>query len=93
MTAIDLHDPVFDRLRRFQFLQETPGRQVFWYVPKSPFTGAGKSGIREGSMSRPGNDIELQMRETDRIERTARGKLRYLDQRLPVQHGDRQDAG
>jgi len=40
-------------------------------------------------MSKLGDDIELQMRETDRIEWTARGRLRFLDQRLPVKHGDR----
>jgi hypothetical protein len=87
MTAINFHDPIFDRLR--QFLQETPGKLMFRYVPKSPLTGAGELGIREGLMSKLGDDIELQMRETDLIELTACGKLRFLDQRLPVKYGDR----
>jgi phenylacetate-CoA ligase len=89
MTAVNFHDRIFDRLRQFQFLQETPGHLVFRYVPKSPLTGAEESEIREGLMGKLGDDIQLQMRETDRIERTATGKLRFLDQRLPVKYGDR----
>ncbi len=89
MTAINFHDRIFDRLRQFQFLQETPGQLVFRYVPKSPLTAAEKSGIREGLMKKLGEDVELQMRETDAIELTASGKLRFLDQKLPVKYGDR----
>ena len=89
MAAVDLHDRIFDRLRQFQFLQETRGNLAFRYVPKSPLTGAEDLGIREGLMKQLGDDIELQMRDTDPIELTAAGKLRFLDQRLPVEHGDR----
>jgi hypothetical protein len=89
MTAINFHDRIFDRLRQFQFLQETPGNLVFRYVPKSPLTGAEESRIRKGLMNKLRDGIQLQMRETDRIELTASGKLRFLDQRLPVKYGDR----
>jgi phenylacetate-CoA ligase len=89
MTAINFHDRIFDRLRQFQFLQETPGRLVFRYVPKSPLSSAEVSRIRKGLMNKLRDDVQLQMSETDRIELTASGKLRFLDQRLPVKYGDR----
>jgi phenylacetate-CoA ligase len=89
MTAINFHDRIFDRLRQFQFLQETAGQLVFRYVPKSPLTEGEVSGIREGLMKKLGDDMKLQMCATDRIELTPRGKLRFLDQRLPVKYGDR----
>jgi phenylacetate-CoA ligase len=89
MTAINFHDGIFDRLRQFQFLQEAPGCLVFRHVPKSPLTAAEASAIREGLMRKLGDDVDLQMRETEQIELTSRGKLRFLDQRLPIQYGDR----
>ena len=89
MTAINFHDRIFDRLRQFQFLQETAGSLVFRYVPKSRLTAVEESGIREGLMTKLGDDIELQMCETECIELTSSGKLRFLDQRLPVKYGDR----
>ena len=89
MTAVNFHDRIFDRLRQFQFLQETPGQLVFRYVPKLPLAASEELAIREGLMKKLGDDIALQMRETNAIELTARGKLRFLDQRLPVRYGDR----
>jgi phenylacetate-CoA ligase len=89
MTAVNFHDRIFDRLRQFQFLQETPGHLVFRYVPKALLTAAEESAIREGLMKKLGDDVGLQLRQTDRIELTARGKLRFLDQRLPIKYGDR----
>ena len=65
------------------------GNLMFRYAPKSTLTGAEELGIRGGLMRKLGDDSELQMRETDLIEWTARGKLRFLDQRLPVKQGDR----
>ena len=41
MTAIDLHDRIFDRLRQFQFLQETPVRPGSQFAPKLSFTAQG----------------------------------------------------
>jgi phenylacetate-CoA ligase len=89
MTAVNFHDGIFDRLRQFQFLQETAGRLVFRYVPKSPLSTSEESDIRARMMRKLGDDIVLEMCATDRIELTARGKLRFLDQRLPVKYGDR----
>jgi phenylacetate-CoA ligase len=88
MTAINFHDRIFDGLRQFQFLQETPGHVVFRYVPKASLTDAEESAIREGLKRKLGDDIGLQMLRTDLIELTGSGKLRFLDQRLPIKYGD-----
>jgi phenylacetate-CoA ligase len=89
MTMINFHDDIFDRLRQFQFLQDTPGKLLFRYVPKSALSPDEEGRIRQGLMEKLGDDVELQMRETDTITLTAHGKLRFLDQRLPIKYGDR----
>ena len=89
MTMINFHDNIFDRLRQFQFLQDAPGTLLFRYVPKSPLSPDEEERIRGGLMEKLGDDVELQMREADAIALTASGKLRFLDQRLPIKYGDR----
>lgn len=90
MTAINMHDDIFDNLRQFQFFQETPGEVVFHYVSKNgglPATEEVK--IRQRLMVKLGEDVALKLRPVPEIPRTKSGKFRFLDQRLPIQYGDR----
>lgn len=89
MTAINMHDSIFDPVRQFQFLQEQPGRVIFRYVPKRPLTVMQVQSIRQGLMHKLGSDMELSLVAVDRIERTRAGKFCFLDQRLTIKHGDR----
>lgn len=89
MTAINMHDPIFDPVRQFQFLQEKPGHVIFRYVPKQPLSTAQMETIRQGLMHKLGHDMELSLVSVDHIDRTRAGKFRFLDQRLTIKYGDR----
>jgi phenylacetate-CoA ligase len=90
MTAINMHDRIFDALRQFQFLQEEPGRVIFRYVAKHPpLTPNEESYIRHRLQIKLGEDMELLLQSVLEIPLTSRGKLRFLEQRLPIHYGDR----
>ncbi len=90
MTAINMHDDIFDPVRQFQFLQEQPGQVIFQFVPKDGrLSEAAAARIRQGLEAKLGPDVELGLRAVESIPRTRTGKFRFLDQRLPIQYGDR----
>jgi phenylacetate-CoA ligase len=90
MAAINMHSRIFDALRQFQFLQEKPGCVVFRYVAKHPpISPEAESRIRHGLQIKLGEDVELLLQPVTEISLTPNGKLRFLEQRLPVRYGDR----
>ena len=90
MTAINMHDDIFDPLRQFQFLQEKAGEVTFRYVTKSgALNDADVLKIRKGLVLKLGADVDLRLASVPEIPRTKAGKYRFLDQRLPIQYGDR----
>ena len=90
MTAINMHDDIFDPLRQFQFLQEKAGEVTFRYVTKSgALNEADVLKIRKGLVLKLGADVDLRLASVPEIPRTKAGKYRFLDQRLPIQYGDR----
>jgi phenylacetate-CoA ligase len=90
MTAINMHDRIFDALRQFQFVQEEPSRVIFRYVAKHPpLTPDEESHIRHRLLIKLGEDMELLLQSVPEIPRTPGGKLRFLEQRLPIRYGFR----
>lgn len=90
MTAINMHDGIFDPLRQFQFLQEKVGEVVFRYVTKGGPLGESEIlRIRRGLVLKLGVDVDLRLQGVAEIPRTKAGKYRFLDQRLPIEYGDR----
>ena len=89
MTAINMHDRSFDDLRQFQFFQDTPGRVVFKYIPKTALSPAQIENVREILAQKLGTDTELTLAAVKEIPRTQAGKYRFLDQRLAIKYGDR----
>ena len=87
MTAINMHDAIFDPLRQFQFFQEEPGKVTFRYVSKSPLGTEQEQRIRAGLMAKLGSDVELSLHSVETIPRRASGKVSFLDQRLPIGEG------
>lgn len=88
MTAINMHTPVFDRVRQFQFVQNEPGRIEMHIVPHPDYEAADEEGIRRELTEKWGSEIELSITRVPEIARTASGKLRFLVQNLPaVGHG------
>lgn len=91
MTAINMHDDIFDGLRQFQFFQERAGVVTFNYVPKAgSLNESEERKIRSGLQAKLGTDMTLHLKQVAEISRTKAGKFRFLDQRMPIQYGDRQ---
>lgn len=86
MTAINMHDDVFDSIRQFQFVQEERGVVTFKYVPRS--VGADLNRIHAGLARKLGNDVKIRFDRVDEIQPTRSGKHRFLDQRLDIKYGD-----
>ncbi len=90
MTAINMHDDLFDALRQFQFFQDRPGEVTFHYVAKAgTLPTSEQDRIRRGLERKLGDDVTLSLRPVVEIARTRSGKYRFLDQRLEIQYGDR----
>lgn len=90
MTAMNMHTPVFDPLRQFQFYQSAPGEVEFRYVPKSAAIEACALDAMRIALGRKlGDDVTLRLRQVDDLPPTVRGKRRFLVQDLPLEtlHG------
>ena len=88
MTAINMHDDVFDHVKQFQFVQDQRGVVTFTYVPKTTCVNGVVANMRSRLAVKFGDDMELRMQPVRDIAPTARGKHRFLIQKLPVQHHD-----
>lgn len=86
MTAINMHDDIFDGIRQFRFRQEQPGRVIFQYIPAGPLREDRLARIRSGLSVKFGTDVELELRQVAEIPRSSSGKLHFLDQQLPIRY-------
>jgi phenylacetate-CoA ligase len=82
LTAFNMHDGVFDDLYAVQFYQEAPGAAEFRYVPGPKFDSARLVKIEERMRHKLGDDFVVEMREVSDVEKTARGKHKWLVSRL-----------
>lgn len=87
MTAINMHDDIFDAIRQFQFHQHARGRVTFRYVARSN-ADPDLDDIRRRLLLKLGDDVELTMEPVEEIRPTLRGKHRFLLQELDLGVGD-----
>ena len=78
LTALNMHDSIFDDLYAVQFFQQEAGKAELRYVPGQNFSGARLPHIEAGMRRKLGDDFELTLRATQEVERTERGKHRWL---------------
>jgi phenylacetate-CoA ligase len=84
MTAINMHDNVFDLIKQFQFFQEERGKVIFRFIPRNSCTEAGVANMKERLMAKFGDDVWLTMQPVKEIPPTPRGKHRFLVQTLQL---------
>jgi phenylacetate-CoA ligase len=84
MTALNMHSEAFQRVRQFQFLQETPGEVEIRLVRGEGYADGDTVRLRKELEQKLGNSVRLKMAFVDDIPRTERGKHRFLEQRLPL---------
>jgi phenylacetate-CoA ligase len=88
LTAINMHDAIFEGLYAVQFFQEEAGRAEFRYVAGPGFHSSRLVAIESGLRRKLGDDFVLILREVRETEKTARGKHRGLVSRLSGQSCD-----
>jgi phenylacetate-CoA ligase len=82
-TALNMHDDTFDRVVRFQFYQDRPGRAVLRFVPAAGFSVSDRERIEHNLARKIDGRLHLTYQVVDAIELSARGKAIYVDQRIP----------
>ena len=85
MTAINMHDDVFDGVKQLQFRQSRPGMLTLDYVPKPGFSDEDIPRIRQALLRKLGDDTELELQGVDSIPRAPSGKAQWLVQEIDVQ--------
>ncbi len=85
LTAINMHDAIFEGLYAVQFFQEEAGRAEFRYVSGPGFHTSRLAAIEAGLRRKLGDDFVLVLRQVKETEKTARGKHRWLVSRMPGQ--------
>ena len=82
IAALNVHGPQFDRVARYQYYQDTPGRFEIRILPDRDFTEADRRAIADAYARKLGREVEFTVRVVDSIPLTSRGKLKLLDSRL-----------
>lgn len=90
MTAINMHDDIFDHVEQFQFYQEHRGKVAFRYIPKPSCNQLVVEDMMRRLRAKLGDDIVLEMARVSEIPLTGRGKHRFLIQELDLEIGDGQ---
>src|SRR2546427_25394 len=83
LTAFNMHNAVFNDLYAVQFYQERPGLAEFRYVAGPRFHGSRLTAIEESIRRKLGDGFQISFREVKEVEKTARGKHRWLVSQLP----------
>jgi phenylacetate-CoA ligase len=82
LTAFNLHDSTFDDVYAVQFFQEEAGKAELRYLPGPNFDRGRIPGMMKVVRSKLGDDLIVDLREVAAIEKTERGKGRWLVSRV-----------
>jgi phenylacetate-CoA ligase len=88
MTAINMHDDIFDHIKQFQFFQDKKGEVVFRFIPKPSCTPEIVEDMKKRLLIKLGSDVDLFMQKVKNIPLTPRGKYRFLIQKLKLPYGE-----
>ena len=84
LTAINMHDRIFDGLLAVQFYQEEAGVVEFRFQTGPKWQVSREAAIRAGLLSKLGDDFQLTLRPMNDIEKTPAGKHRWLVSKLDL---------
>lgn len=84
MAALNLHSHIYAKIAQFQFYQDTPGEALLKLVPGRSYTAEDEQGVRAEFQRKIGHDINLRFEHVEAIPSTARGKYKFVDQKLQV---------
>lgn len=78
LTAINMHDDIFDGLLAVQFFQERQGEVECRFQPGPQWQDSCAEAMRAGLLRKLGDDFALTLREVQQVEKTSAGKHRWL---------------
>ena len=92
MTALNMHDDVFDDLHQFQLEQFKKGEIIFRYIARDRTKKVDEIKIRERLYPKLGSDFDINFQSVSDIPITKRGKHRFLVQHLALGIGDAESS-
>ena len=78
LTAINMHDHIFDGLLAVQFFQEHTGVVECRFQPGPQWQSSREEAIRSGLLKKLGDDFTLTLRQVPEVEKTSAGKHKWL---------------
>jgi phenylacetate-CoA ligase len=78
LTALNMHDAIFEGLLAVQFRQHRAGAVELLYQPGPSFDRKRETGIYDGVMAKLGDDFVLKLQAVEAVEKTAAGKHKWL---------------
>lgn len=84
MAALNMHGPLFERVVRYQYYQDTPGVCILKVMVAPEFTEQDRLAIDKAYEVKVGKEVEFKVNVVAEIPLTARGKLKILDSRLKM---------
>jgi phenylacetate-CoA ligase len=78
LATFNMHDDIFDDLYSVQFYQDKPGKIHLRYMPGPQFSTARLPRIEAGLRRKLGDDFELVLENVPEVEKTPRGKHKWL---------------
>lgn len=84
MTALNMHSDIFKNVENYQFIQEEIGKCILRIVRGESYTTFDEEKIRKELNKKFTYTIDIIFEYKDKIERTQRGKQRYIIQKLDM---------
>ena len=78
LTAINMHDSIFNDLCAVQFYQKQAGVIELRYQPGSRWKSSREATIRDGLSKKLGDDFTLSLKAVSNVEKTKAGKSKWL---------------
>ena len=88
IAALNMHGPLFERVIRYQYYQDTPGQCEIRVMVAPGFTERDGAAIQKAYCDKVGEEVDMRVRIVKDIPLTARGKLKLLDSLLREKSGD-----
>lgn len=82
LTAINMHDRIFDGLLAVQFFQENKGVVECRFQPGPKWQSSREEAMQAGLLKKLGDDFTLNLRQVPEVEKTSAGKHKWLVTRL-----------
>ena len=82
LTAINMHDHIFDGLLAVQFFQEREGIVECRFQPGPQWQISREEAMQAGLLNKLGDDFTLTLRQVPEVEKTSAGKHKWLVNKL-----------